>query len=362
MRIGILGGGQLARMLALAGYPLGMSFSCIETKKNTSASFVTNVSVIDWENEQQLKNFAQNVDVITYETENIPLQTAFILQQYCSLFPSIEILKIAQDRLSEKKLCQQLNIPTSRFTSVSSYDELKGGISSFGYPAVLKTRRMGYDGKGQIVIKKDADVFTAWEELKGQDLVLESWIPFSREISLIAVRDCQGNVCFYPLIENTHIEGILHLSIAPYKNENLFAQAQEIATKIMSHVNYVGVLVIEFFQLGNQLLVNEMAPRVHNSGHWTIEGADTSQFENHLRAIAGLPLGSTQLRGYSAMLNVLSSEPPLHAVLSFPGIHYHTYQKSASSQRKLGHITLVRGNEQQLKNDLALLTTLIISK
>jgi 5-(carboxyamino)imidazole ribonucleotide synthase len=230
---------------------------------------------------------------------------------------------------------------------VDSRATLELAVRAVGLPGVLKTRRLGYDGKGQFVLRKPADLDAAWSALGGSPLLYENLVPFDREVSVIAVRGLQGDVAFYPLNLNVHREGILRLTRAPFGSPALTRQAQRAARRLLEHFDYVGVLTIEFFVTRGKLIANEMAPRVHNSGHWTIEGAETSQFENHLRAIAGLPLGSTRARGHSAMINLIGELPPREAILREPGLHWHDYGKSARPGRKLGHITLVERTPRQ---------------
>lgn len=351
-RVGILGGGQLAKMLALAGYPLGIHTLCYEPVADTCANIVTDVITADYDDETQLQKFASQVDLITFETENIPLQTAEFVKQFCPIYPSLKALSIGQDRLNEKNLFNSLQIKTPLFAAIHSLAELEAAINTISYPAVLKTRRLGYDGKGQMVLREAADLQKAWEKLGKQALIVEQFVKFDRELSMIAVRDHQQNTVFYPLIENQHRDGILRLSLAPYHDDALQQQAQKYVQKLLEALDYIGVLVIEFFQVGQQLLANEMAPRVHNSGHWTIEGAQTSQFENHLRAICNLPLGSTEGCGYSAMLNLIGTEPDAHDILQIPGTHLHTYEKKPVPGRKLGHVTLTAADEKSLKKHL----------
>ncbi len=340
MKVGILGGGQLARMMALAGYSMGIHTLCLDPIANVCAADVTKVIQADFTDEKQLKAFAEQVDVITFETENIPLSTAEWVNEIKPIYPTLEALKIGQDRWLEKNLFKALCIPTPAFAAINNVTELEQAVAKIGLPAVLKTRRFGYDGKGQLVLKQATDMTGAWEKLGKQALILEQFIPFERELSLIAVREKNGNIQFYPLVENLHKQGILQLSQAPFENNLLQQKAEGYVQAILNKLNYVGTFVIELFQKGEELLANEMAPRVHNSGHWTIEGAVTCQFANHLRAICGLPLGSTAAKGYSAMFNIIGEYPEQKKILSIPEAHYHTYEKQAKPKRKLGHITI----------------------
>ena len=341
MKLGILGGGQLARMLALAAHPLGIHTVCIDPNPEACARDVTEVITAEFTDESALHQFLRAVDVVTYETENIPLSCAEKVAKDRPLYPSLETLRIAQDRLHEKTFFKSLQIPTPDFFPVGSESELSEAVIQAGLPSMLKTRRMGYDGKGQRLLKTSSDISESWNSLQNSELILEEFIRFEFETSLISVRNKQGDIRFYPLTRNEHRHGILRSSEAPLHNHALVQQAQNAATQVLETLDYVGVLAIEFFYDGQRLLVNEMAPRVHNSGHWTIEGAQTSQFENHLRAVFNLPLGSTEVLGQVFMLNCIGEMPDIQSCLSIPGAHYHTYGKIPRPNRKLGHVTLV---------------------
>lgn len=339
-KIGIVGGGQLARMLALAGYPLGLQFKVLDPAPDACAGQVAGLIQGAYDDPQALAKLAEWADVITFDFENVPAVAAQTLTEQSVVYPPPAALATAQDRLHEKTLFGELNIPTPRFANVLEFADLQQAVAHTGLPAVLKTRRLGYDGKGQQVLRHNADLAPAYKALGDVPLILEGFVNFEREVSILAMRDRDGQIGFYPLTENQHQEGILHLSLAPYENPSLTQLAQDYARRIIQRLDYVGVLAIEFFVAQGQLLANEMAPRVHNSGHWTIEGAETSQFENHLRAICGLPLGSTQTRGYSAMLNCIGTMATRDNCLTVSGVHYHDYGKQARAGRKVGHITL----------------------
>jgi 5-(carboxyamino)imidazole ribonucleotide synthase len=343
MIIGVLGGGQLGRMLALAGYPLGHYFRFLDPNPTAPAGdLATHVfAPFDLETDT-LERFAAGLNLVTYEFENVPVATARFLADRAPVYPPPEALETAQDRVTEKSFFRDLGIPTPEFEPVSSREELDRALDRIGLPAVLKTRRLGYDGKGQYVLEAQRDVEQAWAALRNKPLILEGHVRFARELSIIAVRGRDGQTAFYPLIENHHREGILRLSLAPAPGltEGLQADAEGYAALALDALNYVGVLAIELFEVDGGLLASEMAPRVHNSGHWTIEGAETSQFTNHLLAITGLPLGSTAARGHSAMLNIVGTLPDQAAVLSIPGAHLHLYNKRPRPGRKLGHVTL----------------------
>jgi len=339
VKIGIIGGGQLAQMMALAAHPLGLKTICLEPTPHCPASLVTEVMVGAYDDNEKLQALANAVDVITYEFENISTAALNHLKQFC-IYPPTQALTISQDRLQEKRLFEHLQIPTTRYTTIHSLMDLQAAIKSIGLPAVLKTRRLGYDGKGQYVLKNNEDIISAWENLKTQPLLLENKVAFDREVSCIGVRSQTGEIIFYDLIENQHKEGVLHLSQITCTNTAMEKLAQDYVTRILIEFNYVGVLTVEFFVKDNVLIANEIAPRVHNSGHWTLEGADTSQFENHLRAICGLPLGSTTTRGKVAMLNLVGVLPDLTTLLKLPHAHLHIYGKAPRPGRKLGHVTL----------------------
>jgi 5-(carboxyamino)imidazole ribonucleotide synthase len=355
MRIGILGGGQLGRMIALAGYPLGVRCTVLEPTTESSAAQVCAHIQGEFDDYQALYQLATCSDVVTYEFENVPVESARWLAERVPVFPPPEALEVSQDRLIEKTFFQNLGIPTPPFAAIDTREEYDAALRTIGLPAVLKTRRFGYDGKGQAVIDTKEQAEAAWIRLGGRPLILEGFVPFDRELSLIAVRGRNGEIAAYPLTENEHRDGILHRSLAPAREtgEELTERAVEYAERIMTKLNYVGVLAIEWFQDGPRLLVNEMAPRVHNSGHWTIEGAVVSQFENHLRAIAGWPLGRTEEVGWSAMFNFIGSMPPAPEILAYPFAHLHDYGKSARPSRKVGHVTLCVETEHQYVNKIA---------
>jgi len=349
MRIGILGGGQLGRMLALAGHPLGMWFRVLEPAAECPAAAVAEHDRGEFESYQALFAFCQGLDAVTYEFENVPIESARWLAERVPVFPTPRALEIGQDRIAEKVFFQELGVAVPPFAAVSSRADLDAAIDRIGLPAVLKTTRFGYDGKGQAVIQSRADIETVWATLGGRPLVLEGFVPFERELSILAVRGRTGELAFYPLVENIHRSGILRVSTGPANGVSweLQAKAEGIARKALEALEYVGVLAVELFQAGDDLLVNEMAPRVHNSGHWTIEGAETSQFENHLRAIAGLPLGSTAAVGQSVMINLIGGWPDPAAVLAIPGAHLHLYGKRPRPNRKVGHITVRADSERE---------------
>ena len=342
MRVGVLGGGQLGRMLALAGYPFGLRFRFLEPAPNPPVAELGPVTVAPYDDVEAALAFADGVDVITYEFENVPVATARALAERVPVYPPPEALEMAQDRWLEKERFRALGIPTARYAAVDGRVDLDTAVAELGLPAVLKTRRLGYDGKGQFVLRRPSDLDDAWEALGGRPLILEGWVAFQRELSILGVRDRMGAVRFYPLVETRHGDGILQLSLAPVADLDpvVQADAESYATSVMERLGYVGVLAMELFGTDTGLLANEMAPRVHNSGHWTQDGAECSQFENHVRAVCGLPLGSTALRGHSAMVNILGSAPPAERILAVPGAHLHLYAKAPRRARKLGHVNI----------------------
>ena len=347
MKIGILGAGQLGRMLALAGYPLDLDFVFLDPAEAACAAPLGEHIHADYADEHALAEFCSRIAVATYEFENVPLPAAEFVSGRVPLMPGAAALQSFQDRLTEKTLFTELDIPVPPFVAVSSAAELSSAVEQIGLPAVLKTRRLGYDGKGQAVLRELSDIEPAWQRLGGQDLILEGFVAFERELSIIAVRGKDGECAFYPVCENVHRDGILRLA-TPRADDPMQALDEAHARKALEALDYVGVLAFEFFVDGDRLLANEIAPRVHNSGHWSIEGAECSQFENHLRAIAGLPLGSTALRGPSAMINLIGQPPATADMAAVPGAHVHHYGKTPKPQRKVGHVTVTAATEEQL--------------
>ncbi|MGM0595047.1 MAG: 5-(carboxyamino)imidazole ribonucleotide synthase [Pseudomonadota bacterium] len=340
MRVGIVGGGQLARMLALAGIPLGLRFVFLDPAEDACAADLGEHLCGGYDDEALLAQMAERCDVVTYEFENVPETSIEFLSQRVPVFPDARALATARDRLNEKSLFHELDIDTVPFVPVDSQQDLKQAVQTTGLPAVLKTRTMGYDGKGQFVLREEGDIERAWGELSGVPLILEGFATFHREVSIIAVRSRDGEERFYPLAENIHRDGILHISRSR-PDDALQARAQAYAKRLLEKMDYVGVLALELFDSGDKLLANEMAPRVHNSGHWSIEGCVCSQFENHMRAVAGLPLGSTEALGQAAMVNFIGQVPPHKELLGIPGLHLHDYHKAAKPGRKVGHATFV---------------------
>ena len=328
--VGCIGGGQLGRMLALAGAPLDVRFRFLGPAPDACAGDVGELLVGSYDDPELLDRLAEGADAVTYEFENVPVEAA----RRVGAVPDARALEHGQDRLTEKELFRSLGIPTARY----------GSIEDVGVPALVKSRRLGYDGKRQRVVESVESV--------GEDELAEELVRFDRELSIVAVRGRDGDTRSYPLAENEHRGGILAASRAPARDAPQ-AQAEEIATKLLDALGYVGVLAVELFEVGGELLANEFAPRVHNTGHWTIDGAVTSQFENHVRAILGWPLGSTAASGASVLVNLVGAVPPLERVLSVPGAHVHLYGKAARAGRKLGHVTLVDADDESIAEVVA---------
>ena len=355
--VGILGGGQLARMMVLAGTPLGVRFVVLDPAEDACASPLAPMVTGGFADVAALEAFASRADVATFDFENVPAASADALLKRLPVFPDPRALAVAQDRLAEKTLFGELGIPVAPFAVVDTRAQLDEAIARVGAPCILKTRRLGYDGKGQFRLRSPADADAAWEALGAQagtvGLILEAFVNFDRELSVVAVRDRQGDFRSWALTENWHVDGVLSASLAPARvSDALAALAIEHARKLAEALDYVGVFALELFCCGAELLANEMAPRVHNSGHWTIEGAQTSQFQNHLRAVLGLPLGATRMLGHACMLNWLGEMPPSEPVLSEPAGHWHDYGKSAREGRKVGHATLRADSGQELAEAL----------
>jgi 5-(carboxyamino)imidazole ribonucleotide synthase len=353
VKIGILGGGQLARMLALAGYPLGQEFVVLDPNEDACGGQVSELIVAAFDDEAGLTELAERCDLVTLDFENVPVSTVRLLSPLVPVLPGEAALEAAQDRVGEKTFFTKLGIPCAPFAQIDTYQDLECEINTIGYPAILKTRRMGYDGKGQVIIRDRSGADAAWAQLGEHPAVLEGFVEFKRELSIIAVRSTRNETAFYPLTENKHKDGILITSFAPAIAVSVEEQARTYALKVMEALDYVGVLAIEFFEVGDQLVANEFAPRVHNSGHWTIDGAVTSQFENHLRAIMGWPLGSTRATGNSAMMNWIGVMPDPSTALSYPEAHWHDYGKNPRPGRKVGHVTINAPDILLLQSELA---------
>ncbi|MEV8520082.1 5-(carboxyamino)imidazole ribonucleotide synthase [Dyella marensis] len=356
--LGILGGGQLARMLALAAAPLGVKTLVVDSAPDACAAQVAPLLAADWTDYAALESFARQVDVVTFDFENVPAETAHWLAERVAVFPAPRALAVAQDRLAEKTLFRECGLDTPAFMAVDTRADLDRALATVGAPAILKTRRLGYDGKGQFRLRTLADADAAWAALGAQaaahGLILEAFVPFERELSVVAVRGRDGDFRTWPLTQNWHTDGVLSLSLAPAPAvDGLQQRATELARTLAERLAYVGVFALELFVKDGQLLGNEMAPRVHNSGHWTIEGALTSQFENHVRAVLGLPLGDTSARGLSAMFNWIGELPDAAPVLQAVDGHWHDYGKQPRPGRKVGHATVCAVDAKSMAERLA---------
>lgn len=355
--LGILGGGQLARMLALAAAPLGVNTLVVDSAADACAGQVAPLLVADWTDYAALAEFAAKVDVVTFDFENVPAETAHWLAERVTVSPAPRALAIAQDRLAEKTLFRECGLGTPAFEAVDTREDLDRALAAIGAPAILKTRRLGYDGKGQFRLHSTADAAAAWTALGGQaaahGLILEAFVPFERELSVIAVRGRDGDFRTWPLTRNWHTDGVLSMSLAPAPRiDELQQRATQLARILAERLDYVGVFALELFVKDGELLGNEMAPRVHNSGHWTIEGARTCQFENHVRAVLGMPLGDTSARGLAAMFNWIGDLPQAEPVLATADAHWHDYGKQPRPGRKVGHATVCASEAGQLAQRL----------
>ena len=356
--VGILGAGQLARMLAQAGRPMGLEFVFLDPAEDACAGEFGVHICADWDDESALKELAQRSDVVTFDFENVPESSASLIESLCPVYPPPRALYKSQDRLREKTMMQELGIPVAPFFPVASRPDLIAAVEKIGLPCVLKTRRFGYDGKGQAVLRFQEDLERAWQHLGDFELICEDFVPFQAECSIIAARGKGGQTVFWPLTRNLHRGGILAISMAPAFGMQLQSRAETMIQSLLDHLDYTGVMALELFLVEGRLLANEFAPRVHNSGHWTSDGAHTSQFENHLRAICGMPLGDTGVSSPAVMFNLLG-EMPAYAVQQAvdpypaPGLNWHDYHKTPREGRKIGHVTVTADGETELKARVA---------
>ena len=347
MRVGIIGAGQLGQMLGIAARRMGITCRFLDPAEDPPAAEAGEVIRRPFDDADALAELAADCNVITYEFENVPVEALLTIAGRVPVFPPPEALRNAQDRLAEKRLFDELQIPLPRYRAVDTLDDLRAAVDTIGLPLVLKTRRFGYDGKGQYLVRTHDDLDAAWRNMGGAALIAEKWLDFDYEVSAIGVRSAGGDVVTYPLTHNEHVGGILHRSRAPVDAPALEEKARAYVRALLARLDYVGVPALELFVSGDRLLANEFAPRVHNSGHWTIEGAATSQFENHLRAVTNLPLGPTACRGHAGMLNLIGEIPPAARRLTTPGCRLHDYGKAPREGRKLGHITVVADSAGQ---------------
>ena len=346
MRIGIVGGGQLGRMIALSGAPLGHTFVVLEPAQEVPASIAAEVIRAPYDDIAALHELVSRVDVVTCEFESVPCIALETLAEHVPVRPGVTAFRTASDRLLEKTLFRSLGIGTAPFAVVDDQASLDAAVLNIGLPAVLKTRHNGYDGKGQRVLRTPEDVAVAFDALGGVPMILEGFVTFRRELSIVAARALDGSMVFYDVCENVHRDGILHTTTVPATALDAETQttAERFAFAVLERLDYVGVLAIELFEGDEGLFANEMAPRVHNTGHHTIELTQTSQFENHVRAITGMPLGAAVRRSHGIMLNLVGEVPASELILAIPGAHLHLYGKRPKAGRKLGHVTLETGD------------------
>ncbi len=345
MRIGIIGAGQLGQMLGFAARDLNAECRFVDPSASPPAAQCGKVIQSGFDDPVALIALAETCDVITYEFENVPVEALQHIEGLAPVYPPAAALRHSQDRLDEKKLFNVLEIPLPGYHAIDTREDMDTAAAQLGLPMVIKTRRFGYDGKGQFVARIADDLDAAWEELGGQPLIAEQWVPFEYEVSCIGVRSVSGEIAIYPLSRNVHADGILSTSRSPVNESELAELASDYVHRLLNHLDYVGVLALELFVVGDQLLANEFAPRVHNSGHWSIEGSETSQFENHLRAITDMPLGSTASTGHAGMVNLIGEIRSETRALDIGSLH--DYGKTPRPGRKLGHFTVVADTAEQ---------------
>jgi len=338
MRIGIIGAGQLGQMLGYAARDLDVECRFVDPSDTPPAADCGEVIQKPFDDAGALAELAATCDVVTYEFENVPVEALHKIEGKVPVYPPAAALRHAQDRLDEKRLFDQLDIPLPGYRTIDSHEDIVTAVDQLGLPLVIKTRRLGYDGKGQFVIRERKDIDDAWKALGGNSLIAEQWVNFDYEVSAIGARNVDGDIVIYPLSRNVHEDGILRTSRSPVDAPELADRAETYVRRLLGHLDYVGVLALELFVCDNDLMANEFAPRVHNSGHWTIEGAATSQFENHLRAVLNKPLGSTASVGHAGMINLIGEIPD--SVRSLEQGVLHDYGKAPRPGRKLGHITV----------------------
>ncbi len=348
MRVGIVGGGQLGRMLAVAARPLDLEVTVLDASEDAPAAAFAPLIIGDFGDRRALGRLADASDVVTFDFENVPADAADWLAERVCVRPGPRALRVAQDRIAEKSLFTMLDIPAAPYAAVDDARSLVNALKITGLPAVMKTRRLGYDGKGQRVVSSAEEAERARVALGGADLIVEAFVQFDRELSLVAARATDGTVAAYPVVENLHRNGILRTTVAPAMSGRFDADAASFVSRLLGELDYVGVIALELFECSEGLRANEFAPRVHNSGHWTIEGAATSQFENHLRAITGMPLGDTTAFGPTAMVNFIGGMPDADAVAAIPDAHFHHYGKAPRPGRKLGHATVSAATRDEL--------------
>ncbi|MBT8099239.1 MAG: 5-(carboxyamino)imidazole ribonucleotide synthase [Gammaproteobacteria bacterium] len=341
MRIGIIGAGQLGQMLGMAARELDYECRFLDPAENPPAATTGKVIGAAFDDPAALRELAEFADVLTYEFENVPVDALSAVEQRVTIYPPPDALRFAQDRLVEKTLFETLDIPLPGFCAIDNRNDLDIAATDLGLPMVIKTRRFGYDGKGQKLVRTTDELDDAWQFFQGRDAIAEAWVKFDFEVSIIGARNPDGETVVWPLTMNEHVDGILHTSRAPLDNPALAAIAETYVVRLLEHLNYVGVIALELFVVGNRLLANEFAPRVHNSGHWTIEGSETSQFLNHLLTITGRAPRSTAARGHAGMLNLIGRIPAGLRQISGHDCVLHDYGKVPRPGRKLGHLTVI---------------------
>ena len=350
MKIGVLGAGQLAQMLAQAGLKLGHEFMFLCPDPDSCAAPYGELLCADYHDDAALAKLRDWADVITYEFENVPNEVAQALEAGNTLYPPSMMLGITSDRITEKNWVRDQGIGTADFAEVRSFEDLVEGAKTVGLPAILKTSQSGYDGKGQVRIASAEQLESAWEAVGQQVCVLEGMVPFNREVSMIAARSPNGDIAYLPLSENAHTDGILHIAESK-QNDPVEAKAQQMIKALLDASHYVGVLTVEFFDVDGELLVNELAPRVHNSGHWSIEACDDSQFSLHIKAIAGESIHSPKLNSRAAMVNVIGQVPQGLEAFASDDTFVHLYGKAPRSKRKIGHVTVLESTDAATFNE-----------
>jgi 5-(carboxyamino)imidazole ribonucleotide synthase len=352
-KIGVLGGGQLGQMLGLAAIPLGIECVFYDPSPDAPARVAGRHISAAWSDREALAEFAASVDAITFEFENVPAASLAFLAERKPVYPGVRSLELTCDRIREKEFLRSAGVPVQPFAAITVRSELELALATVGTHGVLKTRTLGYDGKGQRVVHSADELARAWDSLDHAPCIYEAFVPFDREVSVVATRALDGTVAVYPVVENLHTKGILFRSIAPARiAPELARQAESHGRRVLEALGHVGTLALEMFVADGALIANEVAPRVHNSGHWTIQGARTSQFENHIRAVAGLPLGDAGAPEPAAMVNLVGGVPDTREILAIPGASAHLYGKSPRPGRKVGHINIVAPDAAELARRL----------
>lgn len=352
--LAVFGAGQLARMLALAAHPIGVRLRCLDPNPDSPVAPMAEVITAAWDDPAAISQLLDGADAATWEIESVPVASLSAAAERTAVAPAAATVAQIRDRADQKATYDRLGIPTAPWTAPDSLDALVADCQRFGYPAVIKARIGGYDGRGVAVVRSDADASQVWQEFGAQNCIVEQMIPFDDEASIVLARSRSGDIAAYPMVRNHHIDGILAYSEAPHPDltPELEAAARDIGDRLATGIGYVGVMAVECFLVGDRWLVNEMAPRVHNSGHWTIDGAVTDQFEQHVRACLGWPLGDPSAIGHSAMVNLIGCDHPGTDILATPGLHLHWYGKQPRPGRKVGHATLTAASHSELHQAL----------